>query len=221
MVFEFVELHIKSVIFIKDLTLYVQTFHLCPSLQRTGGLLENNSYLKEANTGTVKKTVLFFSILLSSGMLIAQASACSCCTENHKAFDFWLGSWEVTLPDGRPAGENLIEKIQGGCLLRENWRSSNPGFTGTSYNYYDPGTDFWEQLWIDSSGTILKLKGKREGDRMVLRSAPVQDGEGRQSVQQITWTILTEGKVRQVWEVFQDGVSTQVVFDGLYSPKKE
>ncbi len=168
----------------------------------------------------MKKILFFLSIMLSSGMLIAQAASCSCCTENHKAFDFWLGSWEVTLPDGRQAGENRIEKLQGGCLLRENWKSSNPGFTGTSYNYYEPRTASWEQLWIDSSGTILKLSGKREGNSMVLRSAPVLDEAGHQTVQQITWTILPEGKVRQVWEVLQDGVSTQVVFDGLYTPKE-
>ena len=166
----------------------------------------------------MKKITLFITVLLSCMILNAQSTPCPCCTEKHADFDFWLGSWVVTLPDGSTAGNNLIEKIQGGCLLRESWQSSNPGFTGTSYNYYNPGTDSWEQLWIDSSGTILKLSGSREGNRMILRSEPVLDGEDKETVQQITWTILPEGKVRQVWEVILDGVPTQVVFDGLYTP---
>ncbi|MBT8210835.1 MAG: hypothetical protein KJP14_09935, partial [Eudoraea sp.] len=41
-----------------------------------------------------------------------EANACPCCTEQHKAFDFWIGNWEVFLKDGTVAGYNRIEKLQ-------------------------------------------------------------------------------------------------------------
>ncbi len=42
----------------------------------------------------------------------------TCCTENHKAFDFWLGTWQVTNPDGSPAGISTIAKSEGDCVIR-------------------------------------------------------------------------------------------------------
>ena len=31
-----------------------------------------------------------------------------CATPAHGEFDFWLGDWDVTLADGKPAGTNHI-----------------------------------------------------------------------------------------------------------------
>jgi hypothetical protein len=166
-----------------------------------------------------KSAVLLF-VFISMLCVKAQTTNCTCCTDDHSAFDFWVGSWEVKLPDGRLAGENQIEKIQGGCVLRENWKSSSGNFTGTSYNFYNPGTGLWEQLWLDTSGTILKLSGSRSDDQMVLQSEEVVNPDNSVSVQRITWTLLADGNVRQVWEVLRDGVSVQVIFDGLYTRKQ-
>jgi len=81
---------------------------------------------------------------------------CKCCTSNHKAFDFWVGDWEVYLPNGNKAGENTILKIQNNCVLQENWKSANSTFSGTSFNFYNTKTENWEQLWIDNQGQHLK-----------------------------------------------------------------
>ena len=45
----------------------------------------------------------------------------SCTKAEFRQFDFWLGDWEVTLPDGKVAGTNKIESILGGCVLQESW----------------------------------------------------------------------------------------------------
>ena len=42
-------------------------------------------------------------------------------------------TWDVTLPDGKRAGNNRIEPILGGCVLRESWAGATGGI-GTSYN---------------------------------------------------------------------------------------
>ncbi len=168
----------------------------------------------------MKKIALLLGLLFIALLSTAQNTHCACCTEDHKAFDFWLGAWEVTLPNGNKAGNNLIEKIQGGCVLRENWTGANGNYTGTSYNFYNAGTGLWEQLWLDRSGTILKLKGQRTGNQMILESDETVNEDKSVSVQRITWTLRDDGKVRQVWEVLRDGVSAQVLFDGLYSRKE-
>ena len=168
----------------------------------------------------MKKIALLSVLFLLAYTSVAQTASCSCCTEEHSEFDFWLGNWEVKLPDGTLAGENRIEKTEGGCVIRENWKGANAGFTGTSYNYFNPESGLWEQLWLDSSGTILKLSGGRVGNQMVLRSEESLDDNQVLTFQQITWTLLSDGKVRQVWEVLRDGASTRVLFDGLYTRKQ-
>lgn len=50
--------------------------------------------------------------------LSAQSTNCNCCTEKHVEFDFWIGTWTVTNPNGTPAGTNTIDKIQDHCVLR-------------------------------------------------------------------------------------------------------
>lgn len=85
----------------------------------------------------LRKYLAILIILVGSYALRAQSEACPCCSENHKAFDFWIGTWEVTLTDGTLAGKNVIEKVQDGCILRENWTSAKTKFTGTSTNFYN------------------------------------------------------------------------------------
>ncbi|MBK7967386.1 MAG: hypothetical protein IPK10_20365 [Bacteroidetes bacterium] len=93
-----------------------------------------------------------------SPSLMAQ-SPCACCTENHKAFDFWVGDWMVFDTSGNKIGENKIDKIEGNCIINEHWIGGK-GNTGSSYNFYDATDSTWNQLWIDSQGGNLVLKGK-------------------------------------------------------------
>lgn len=158
-------------------------------------------------------------IAVAAGMqgLIAQENSdCNCCSEAYHQFDFWLGKWEVKLADGSVAGENRIEITQGGCALRESWTSAREGFTGTSLNFYNPATGLWEQVWVDNSGTVLKLKGGRKGNQMILSSEALPGPDGREGVNRITWTLLEDGRVRQLWELIQGGNQPRVIFDGYY-----
>ena len=150
-------------------------------------------------------------------MLWAQeGTECPCCSPEYRSFDFWIGEWEVTLADGSPVGTNHIESMQDSCLLQEHWKSARPGFTGTSFTYYNGESGQWEQLWVDNSGTILKLTGGRHGNAMVLASDPVPGPEGTSVINRITWTLAEDGSVRQLWEVLSDGDVVQVLFDGYY-----
>lgn len=168
----------------------------------------------------MKNNLILILIILFPLLLVAQTNDCNCCSIKQKAFDFWVGTWQVTNVDGTPAGLNSIVKEEEGCVLRENWTSANASFTGTSLNFYNQNTKQWEQLWIDNSGNHLKLKGNRKDNQMVLSSEEFTHADGQKYVNRITWTINDDGTVRQLWETLQNKIVKQVVFDGLYRRTK-
>lgn len=138
-----------------------------------------------------------------------------CTAEQYRQFDFWIGSWEVTTPEGNVAGENTIDSILGGCALRERWRGTR-GMNGTSTNTYDPHRDLWHQTWVDDRGGFLLLSGGIRDGSMVL-SGEMVDERGP-ILHRITWTPMDGGEVRQLWETSRDGGATwEIVFDGRYS----
>lgn len=165
------------------------------------------------------KRILVSLLLIWSATAQAQNSTCACCNENSRAFDFWLGEWEVTA-NGKSAGHNSIDKLQGECVLRENWTSASPGYTGTSYNFYNTTKKQWQQLWLDNQGGSLELAGQRVGQQMILSSDKLKNDKGQDVQHKITWTYNDDGTVRQLWETTTEG-DVQVVFDGLYVKETE
>lgn len=156
--------------------------------------------------------------LFSPVSLISQNNECACCTPAHGQFDFWLGDWEVFNEKGKKIGENLIEKLEDNCIISENWEGSN-GSSGKSFNYYDPSESTWNQLWISNSGNILKLKGKAQPDKMILKSEPVKSEKG-DYYNKITWSKNADGSVTQLWEVYDlQGNLLNEAFKGIYRIK--
>ncbi|MDC7997808.1 hypothetical protein [Gilvibacter sediminis] len=157
-------------------------------------------------------SLTFFAVLSS----FAQTD-CSCCNADHRAFDFWVGEWRVTNPDGTYAGTNIITKEEDDCVLREQWTSATPGYTGTSMNYYDIVLKQWVQLWVDNQGQSLYMRGNLIDGAMVLQSEAVAGLDGTTRYHKVSWTPLSESKVRQHWETSTDGTTWVTVFDGLYA----
>jgi hypothetical protein len=158
--------------------------------------------------------------------MLAAALAClpataqppaACATPEQRQFDFWLGHWEVFTADGKKAGDNTIEAIDGGCALIERWRGSG-GFSGTSLNSWDGSARLWRQHWVDNQGGLLRLAGGLDGPGMVLASADAHPRKpGVTLRQRITWTPLPGGEVQQVWQTSEDdGARWTTVFDGRY-----
>lgn len=146
---------------------------------------------------------------------LAHAQACD--TPDHRAFDFWVGSWEVRAADGSVAGYNTIQRKMDGCVLHERYTTSR-GYEGESLNIYDATRDVWHQTWTDNAGLLLRLEGGMEGDTMVMEGETV-DADGTLSVQRISWSVVDgdPDRVRQLWEASTDGgESWTTAFDGLY-----
>ena len=139
----------------------------------------------------------------------------ACRTEAHRQFDFWIGDWDVTTPDGKPAGTNLIKPILGGCVLHESWKATG-GYIGESHNIYDATRKVWHQTWVDVGGNLLVLEGTFERGVMTLSDGGLT-GKDATLINEIAWTPNADGSVSQRWRVSNDGGKTwKMSFDGKY-----
>lgn len=135
-----------------------------------------------------------------------------------RQFDFWIGEWEVFSPDGKKAGENVIEKMADGWGLLENWTGAG-GYTGKSLNTWMPHKKQWQQFWIGVGGA-LELSGGLNGKGEMVLAGRTTGRDGRETVNRITWTPNPDGTVRQHWQTSIDaGAAWTTVFDGLYRKK--
>jgi hypothetical protein len=170
------------------------------------------------------RTNLAFSTLMQSAVLAAtlplaaNAHAAACDAPEFRAFDFWLGQWEVRTPDGKLAGHNAITREYGGCVVHERY-STGKGFSGESLNSYDAARGVWHQTWVDNTGTLLLIEGGVRDGRMVMEG-PGAGPDGKPATQRITWTPNADGTLRQVWESRGANGVWSVVFDGTYTRSK-
>jgi hypothetical protein len=142
------------------------------------------------------------------------AKPTTCDSAEHRQFDFWLGEWDVTTPDGKPAGRNVITRELKGCVLHERWTGAG-GMNGESFNMWDAVRKRWHQTWVSDSGNLLLLDGAFQNGAMQL--VGVSGPTDRPATNRITWTPAADGTVRQHWEVSADGGQTwKSAFDGRY-----
>lgn len=138
----------------------------------------------------------------------------SCALAEHRQFDFWLGEWEVTAPNGQLAGRNSITSELGGCVVHERWAGAG-GMRGESFNTWDRARKRWHQTWVSSTGNLLVVEGGLVNGAMQMRGESVSPKGS--VLNRITWTPAPDGTVRQLWETSaDDGKTWQVAFDGRY-----
>ena len=136
----------------------------------------------------------------------------------YMALDFWIGEWDVFDAQGRQVGENLVQRMVGGCLILENWLSGTGG-TGKSVNYFDPGSGRWRQDWVDGSGRVIHYEGAYEDGAMRL-TGTLTGPDGIAQASRMTLAPAADGTVRQVIETSADGGgSWQLWFQGEYRRK--
>jgi len=79
----------------------------------------------------------------------------NCDNPAHHQFDFWIGAWDVSNPDGH-AGTNTVTLEENACLIHEHWKGAE-GSSGQSFNYFDGADGKWHQVWVDANGLVLVL----------------------------------------------------------------
>ncbi len=165
----------------------------------------------------MKRLTLLLCLILP-GMALGQAPQPFDCQASapHRAFDFWLGSWQVTDRDGKTTyGQNTISSRERGCLLFEEWRSAR-GSSGSSMNYYNPSNEQWHQHWVDSGNTIIYTAGGLEDGSMVMEGTIYYLAQGREAAFRARWTPLEDGRVRQFFEEQDAQGQWQPWFEGFY-----
>jgi hypothetical protein len=142
----------------------------------------------------------------------------ACTGPEHRQFDFWVGAWDV-YPTDKPklVAHSLIEKLYGGCAIRENWMPLT-GSAGGSLNNYVAEDKRWHQTWLDSSNARVEFAGGRVGDKMVLMGFWKDvNGPGQDGIVRMTYTPNPDGSVRQFGEVSTDhGLRWATAFDFTY-----
>jgi len=142
----------------------------------------------------------------------------ACASDDHRAFDFWIGTWDVTAAgQDQPSAVNRISREHAGCVLREDYRTSG-GYTGMSMSFYDAAREKWHQTWMGADGSALFIEGgpNAQGE-MVLSNRNTPYYKEGMPINRITWTPMENGSVRQHWQASQDGGQAwTTVFDGLY-----
>ena len=166
----------------------------------------------------IRTTAFSIAALMMSSGAMAQPQAPACTDDIYRAFDFWLGEWEVFDINGDKAGDNRITSQENGCLLLEEWTSAQ-GVTGQSYNFYDTGLEKWRQVWVSVHGSIDYSGDLNEDGAMVLegesayRTGVVAPFRG-------TWTLQEDGSVRQHFEQYDAEKEEWVdAFIGIYRKK--
>ncbi|UOR14725.1 hypothetical protein [Qipengyuania aquimaris] len=170
--------------------------------------------------------------LASIALILAQTTAAeapavppappSCEGEDFKAFDFWVGEWDVyPNADGSPykVADSSIEKVSAGCAIRETWMPLQ-GRSGTSLSAYDPATEGWHQLWVGGQpGRVFFDGGAVEG-KMILTGQWGKAQDGTPLLVRMTYSLRDDGSVRQHGEASKDrGLSWANYFDLIYRRK--
>lgn len=173
---------------------------------------------------------LFLAALAQAATPAASVSAPpppACASPLYSQFDFWVGDWDVYPNIKDPAKAPLIahsriEKLYGGCAIRENWMPLKGGGGGGSLNGPDLSTGRWHQTWMDSSGGRVEFEGGRVGDAMVLTGFwRGVNGPGKDGLIRMTYTPIDPNTVRQHGEVSVDhGLTWQPNFDFIYRRAK-
>ena len=135
---------------------------------------------------------------------------------SYRQFDFWLGSWDVSLGGGPAVGRSTITSDLAGCVVREHWKT--PVEEGTSVNFYDPATRLWHQVWTADGGTVTHYQGSFRDGAMRLEAQGFGDADGISTLRRLTFTPNADGSVRQHFEQSTDGGATwATTFDGHYT----
>lgn len=146
----------------------------------------------------------------------------ACTDAPFRDFDFWIGNWDVTGPNGQVAGVNRITAEEGGCLLVERWTGAGGG-TGQSYNFVDRDSGLWRQVWVSAAFTIDYSGGLDESGAMVLEGRiayaanPDNNGPFRGR-----WTLRDDGTVEQSFEQYSATADQWMPwFTGIYTRQAE
>ncbi|MEN3330774.1 MAG: hypothetical protein V7641_139 [Blastocatellia bacterium] len=155
-----------------------------------------------------------------AALAVRLARPCEALPE-HKQFDFWVGVWNVEDTQGNAVAKNIVERLEDGCLLLENWTGLQGG-TGKSINFYDATAHKWRQTWVSSTGNVNEYQGEFKDGAIRFEGTLSGRGGNTNALLRLTFFKLGPDKVRQFSESSADGGKTwNVNYDFIYVRQKE
>jgi len=140
-----------------------------------------------------------------------------CETPEHRQFDFWVGKWDVYRTDtDQLVAHSLIEKLYGGCAVRENWMPIG-GTGGGSLNSWRPAERKWHQAWTDSGNNWNEYAGGIDGGLMVLTGSSAKAGGAAVPVR-ITYEAKAGNVVQTGYQSADGGKTWSLTYQFLYRP---
>ena len=159
----------------------------------------------------MRKLLLFISSIFF--ITVAEAQNLPCSKPEFRQFDFWLGEWEAYAPNGKKGGDSKISLILDSCVILEEWTSTGAQqgliYAGKSFNSYNDATKQWQQTWTDNTGNTTEfLRGEGSNGKIVYYADKVVGPKGESFMRRLTFTKLSNDKVRQLGERSDDSGKT-------------
>jgi hypothetical protein len=171
----------------------------------------------------MKKYLLSLVLCIEVTSAIAQKP---CDRPEFRQFDFWIGNWEAFGPKGKKAGDSKISIILDSCVILEEWTSAAAQqgliYSGKSFNSYNDATKKWQQTWTDNTGNTTEfLRGEGSNGKIVFYADKVTGSKGEIFMRRLTFTKLSDDKVRQFGERSDNSGKTWTTeYDLEYRRKK-
>ena len=159
----------------------------------------------------MRKLLLFISSIFF--ITVAEAQNLPCSKPEFRQFDFWVGEWEAYAPNGKKGGDSKISLILDSCVILEEWTSTGAQqgliYAGKSFNSYNDATKQWQQTWTDNTGNTTEfLRGEGSNGKIVYYADKVVGPKGESFMRRLTFTKLSNDKVRQLGERSDDSGKT-------------
>ena len=100
-----------------------------------------------------------------------------------KAFDFWLGNWEVSWEHAdstKGHGVNSVKKILDKTVIQENFKiieGNWAGFKGKSLSVFSPAEKTWKQNWFDNQGGYYSFTSEITDKERIFQTKPEIKGD--------------------------------------------
>jgi len=191
-------------------------------------MTEGSDFLIVFSTLLYMKKIIYSAIVLLAFINLIPVNVTGqmpCSKPEFRQFDFWVGEWEAFDLKGNKSGDSKISIILDSCVILEEWTGTpNQGFTytGKSFNSYNAASRQWQQTWTDNTGNTTEfLKGDGSDGKIIFVADMVTGPKGELFMRRLTFTKLTNDKVRQFGEKSDDEGKTWVVeYDLEYRRKK-
>lgn len=172
----------------------------------------------------MKKILLFILVFISVQKIVAQKLPCS--RPEFRQFDFWVGEWEAFAPNGNKGGDSKISIMLDSCVILEEWTSTGAQqgliYAGKSFNMFNDASKQWQQTWVDNTGNTTEfLRGEGSNGKIIYYADKVTGPKGELFMRRLSFTKLSNDKVRQLGERSDDAGKTWTTeYDLEYRRKK-